>query len=237
MTSEALAAAGRAEGLASALGYAPASIDADKGGPACEILRAAEMLYSRHALGLKWSQGTLRIAETAASSSAAEAAAAAAASKKKKSKSKSRSVDAGRGAGGGGKDANATDARAGKSQELALEVTAALTNGGHPKGGGLFSKAGQDCKRLVVPEPKGADEAAGRGANEGLRKSGTLVGKDAKNTGAPVHIRSTMWSKPEVALDADEEAGESWTWVPTSPRSRMEARKSPLPVDVRQLSR
>lgn len=77
MTPAALEAAGSAIGLATALGCAPATLDSDQGEAAQTIYRAAELLYSRHALGLKWSQGTLAVAEAAATAAAAEAAAAA----------------------------------------------------------------------------------------------------------------------------------------------------------------
>lgn len=105
MTSAALEAAGSAVGLATALGYAPAALDPDKGGPGRAIYRAAELLYSRHALGLKWSQGTLRVAETSARKTADEIAAAVAAaaehaaafaSRRKKNRGRSRSVVGGK---------------------------------------------------------------------------------------------------------------------------------------------
>lgn len=71
LSSAALEAAGSAVGLAAALGYAPAALDPDKGGPARAVYRAAELLYSRHALGLRWSKGTLRVAKTSAEAAAA----------------------------------------------------------------------------------------------------------------------------------------------------------------------
>lgn len=72
LSTAALEAAAGAAGLASALGYAPAKLDSDvwRRAPAREVYRAAELLYSRHALGLRWSKGTLEEAKTAAEKSA-----------------------------------------------------------------------------------------------------------------------------------------------------------------------
>ncbi|CAN0519270.1 unnamed protein product, partial [Ectocarpus sp. 12 AP-2014] len=106
LSAAALEAASLAVGLATALGYAPPPVatEPDRGITVRAVYRAAELLYSRHALGLRWSKGALMVAKTAAAANAAEmstaaAAAAVAVAARRRSKGKSKGK---RKKGGGG---------------------------------------------------------------------------------------------------------------------------------------
>lgn len=233
MTADALEVAATAPGLATALGYTPARLDADPDGIAREILRAAELLYSRHALGLKWSQGTLKVAEVAANSAAAEVAAAreaataaAAAAAAKRLRARRKCEDAGLNPKGLAEDSSLDG-------EPAAETGGA--RGVNDKSPG---RASGDSTAPMVSDAKGADEAAGTSADAVARREAMLTACVPKDSlSSLIQVRPTMWSKPEVALDADDECNEAWTWMPSSPQVRTGARKVPLPSDVRQLSR
>ncbi|CAN0137990.1 unnamed protein product [Ectocarpus sp. 8 AP-2014] len=97
LSAAALEAASLAVGLATALGYAPPPVatESDRGITVRAVYRAAELLYSRHALGLRWSKGALVVTKTAAAANAAEmstaaAAAAVAVAARRRSKGKSK---------------------------------------------------------------------------------------------------------------------------------------------------
>lgn len=75
LSKAALEEASTAKGLCAALGYAP-NTPAGRSGEdermAREVYRAAELLYSRHALGLRWSRGALEVSKSAAMATEAE---------------------------------------------------------------------------------------------------------------------------------------------------------------------
>ena len=79
LSKAALEAASTAAGLSAALGYAAGKLnggrssggggsgsDGDDEKSSRDVYRAAELLYSRHALGLRWSRGALEVAKAAA---------------------------------------------------------------------------------------------------------------------------------------------------------------------------
>ncbi|CAN0077825.1 unnamed protein product, partial [Hapterophycus canaliculatus] len=114
LSAAALEAAANAVGLATALGHAPPAVDASRARTVRAVYRAAELLYSRHALGLRWSKGALVEAKDAAAANATEmvtasAAAAAAVAAKRRVKGKGRKGSTGgggrRSGGPGAKDA------------------------------------------------------------------------------------------------------------------------------------
>lgn len=247
MTAAALEAAGSAVGLATALGYAPAALDPDRGGASRAIFRAAELLYSRHALGLKWSQGTLAVTEAAATEAAAAVAAAAVnaaetalvAAKKK-----------GVGQHGVSRKASSTSGSSGertlsrKSVPL-LTDTNAKDLGGSNHGG--LSSDGVDPWPAGKVHPRRSSTGSGTIRAGGLSRGKPPVAAGATAGGGgseQMKGKATVWSKPSpkpaTFLDGDEEAdaGETWTWqAPPSPREKVDMSTIPLPSDVRQLSR
>lgn len=75
LSKAALEEASTAKGLCVALGYAPSTFAGRNGEDermAREVYRAAELLYSRHALGLRWSRGALEVSKSAAMATEAE---------------------------------------------------------------------------------------------------------------------------------------------------------------------
>lgn len=174
-----LEAAESAVGLATALGYAPAppmTPDKDKAGSTREVYRAAELLYSRHALGLRWSKGTLLVARTTAMTLAAEIAVAAEAAAKRRSRMRGKKgkgvvaaalaadADAGGGVGGGsegGADAGEGGMRA-KQSKVARALT--VTELDSPT-----RSANGDFEAGASKEPSAADAGGDGGGREATK--------------------------------------------------------------------
>ncbi|CBN76012.1 conserved unknown protein [Ectocarpus siliculosus] len=145
LSAAALEAASLAVGLATALGYAPPPVatESDRGITVRAVYRAAELLYSRHALGLRWSKGALVVAKTAAAANAAEmstaaAAAAVAVAARRRGKGKSK----GKRKKGGG-------------------AAAAVANGA---ASAKWKWGGANGMGSAAPSPRGNDKAAAAAA-------------------------------------------------------------------------
>lgn len=172
LSDAALEAASHAVGLSTALGYAPPALDPHRGMTVRAVYRAAELLYSRHALGLRWSKGALVVAQAAAAANAAgmatasvAAAAAVAAKRKNRIKSKRGGARSSSG-GGGGKNGGG---RASKGAENAWQW-GSITAAADAEAGGS-SDAGKTAK---YRDSGGRDGGGGASGDSGVRLSPRL---------------------------------------------------------------
>lgn len=212
LSAAALERASNAIGLATALGHLPPSVDPHRGGTARAVYRTAELLYSRHALGLRWSKGALVVAKAAAAANAAEmatasasaAAAVAAAKRKKRAKS---GKGSGGGSGRGGDDGSSTGASSAAAASLAAAPAAAAAADGSGRlsprhigqNGELeeFEKVGAvDGKsELPVPIPSRSadDDDDGEEEEELLPRSAKVAAAASKKK---IEIRAVATPRP-----------------------------------------
>eukprot|EP00903_Cladosiphon_okamuranus_P007841 g7586.t1 len=214
LSAAALEAASHAIGLSTALGYAPPALDPHRGVTVRAVYRAAELLYSRHALGLRWSKGALTVAQAAAAANAAEmatasAAAAAAVAAKRKSRGKGKKghgrSGSGGGGGGGGKSGGG---RAAKGAHHVWQWGADLEGRGSGEAGGKVP-AGRDT---------GGGDVSGRVSPRRISQNGELEDM------LPIRgfADSTKSTAEEPALAGEEGTGPK---TPTaSGKSRIEVR-------------
>ena len=154
LSAAALEAASHAVGLATALGYAPPHLDPFRGVTVKAVYRAAELLYSRHALGLRWSKGALTVAQSTAAANATEmatasvkAAAAVAARRKNRSKGKKGGGRSASGSSGGGKSGGGRAAKVEHTWQWGadLEVRSSSSETGGKAAAGRDSGGGKDA--------------------------------------------------------------------------------------------
>ncbi|CAN0217097.1 unnamed protein product, partial [Ectocarpus sp. 4 AP-2014] len=181
LSATALEAASLAVGLATALGYAPPPVatEPDRGITVRAVYRAAELLYSRHALGLRWSKGALMVAKTAAAANAAEmstaaAAAAVAVAARRRSKGKSKGK---RKKGGGGAAAVANGAASAKWEWGGANGTGSAAPS--PRGSGKAAAAAAAAARAVA-----ASDNAPRSSPRRLNTNGELEDVEAPGEAA-----------------------------------------------------
>lgn len=266
MTTAALDAAGSALGLATALGYAPAKLERDRAGAARAIFRAAELLYSRHALGLKWSEGTLAVAEAAATAASAEVAAAAVNAAEKAlatarrrgipfTRSKS-AIGSGRSErsrtqlksevalvwAGDGHLGYSSDGGSGGAGPLARRNSAEVLSVAPSAGGHRYRKSitstGETAAKGKPPTATRDGGSGGVSAGPAAGMAGAVRTSRSNDSGG---VKKKKNSAAEERLDADEDSevlSEAWTWEgPTSEKEEVDMKKMPLPSDIRQLSR
>lgn len=219
LSAAALEAASHAVGLSTALGYAPPALDPHRGMTARAVYRAAELLYSRHALGLRWSKGALVVAQTAAAANAAEmatasmaAAAAVAARRKNRVKSK-RSGGKSSGGGGGG--------RAAKEAEYAWQWGVDMEVRGPSETGGKAAA--------------GRDSGGGGGADVGGRLSPRRISQsgEVEDTHRSGYLADgTTTTTTEAPEPAEEgEGANPKAFAASSTKSRIEVRTVSSPRD------
>lgn len=217
-----LEAASNAIGLATALGYAPPALDPNREAPVRAVFQAAELLYSRHALGLRWSKGALAVAKAAAAANAAEmatasAAAAAAVAAKRKGKSRGKSKKGGGGSKGKGGSGGAGGSR---GAEISWEwgsngigTTDRAADGGS-RDAGAGDGGGRLSPRLISTngELRDVEQAGGGRGRQGAPK-GAAANKAAPAAPAKSKIEIRMVASPRVRSSG----GSTPRKVPPSP--------------------